>query len=487
MNTIVRLAALLALVLVLNPAAIAQKPDRSAPPNIGPPPAFTMPSFERFTLSNGLQIVLLEKHQVPLVQVNVVIKAGSVLDPPGKTGLASMMAAMMMEGAGGRDALQLADAIDFLGAQLAATAGMHTSAVSLQTPVARLDSALLLQADVLLRPAFAPAELERKRRNRLTALLQWRDEPRALTSLTFNAMLYGKDHPYGVSSIGDEQAIRSLGADDLREFHSRYIRPANAVVVVVGDVTAAQMKPKLESAFGAWKGAPATGPSLQPMKPVGKRSVVIVDKPGAPQTEIRIGRIGAPRVTDDYYALVVMNTILGGSFSSRLNQNLREEHGYTYGASSAFAFRLLPGPFLAGAAVHTAITDSALMEFLKELDAIHAPVPVAELERAKNYVALGFPGEFQTVGDIAGKLEEMLIYALPDGYFSDYVNRIRAVTAADVQRVAQKYLNPATMSIVLVGDRAAIEQSVVKMKLGPVSYKTVEDVLGKPPVVEGSK
>jgi zinc protease len=487
MNTFLRLTAFSALVVLLNCSAGAQRPDRSAPPSVGPPPAFTMPSFERFTLSNGLQIVLLEKHQVPLVQVNVVIRAGSVMDPPGKTGLASMMASMMMEGAGGRDALQLADAIDFLGAQLGATAGMHTSAVTLQTPVARLDSALLLQADVLLRPAFAPAELERKRKNRLTALLQWRDEPRALASLTFNTMVYGNDHPYGASSIGDERAIRSLRTDDLREFHTRYIRPASAVVVVVGDVTAAQMKPKLEAAFGGWKGAPGTGPSLQPMKAVGRRSVVIVDKPGAPQTEIRIGRIGAPRITDDYYALVVMNTILGGSFSSRLNQNLREEHGYTYGASSTFGFRLLPGPFLAGAAVHTAITDSALMEFLKELDAIRAPVPAAELERAKNYVALGFPGEFQTVGDLAGKLEEMLIYALPDGYFSDYVNSIRAVTAADVQRVARKYLDLATMSIVLVGDRAAIEKPVAKMNLGPVSNKTVEDVLGKPPVVEGGK
>lgn len=487
MNTYLRLTAFVVLVFLMSCSADAQRPDRSAPPSVGPPPAFTMPSFERFTLTNGLQIVLLEKHQVPLVQVNVVIRAGSVMDPPGKTGLASMMASMMMEGAGGRDALQLADAIDFLGAQLGATAGMHTSAVSLQTPVARLDSALLLQADVLLRPAFAPAELERKRKNRLTALLQWRDEPRALASLTFNTMVYGNDHPYGASSIGDEQAIRALRADDLLEFHTRYIRPANAVVVVVGDVTAAEMKPKLEAAFGGWKGAPATGPSLQPMKAVGKRSVVIVDKPGAPQTEIRIGRIGAPRVTDDYYVLVVLNTILGGSFSSRLNQNLREEHGYTYGASSTFGFRLLPGPFLAGAAVHTAITDSALMEFMKELDAIRTPVPAAELERAKNYVALGFPGEFQTVGDLAGKLEEMLIYALPDGYFSDYVNNIRAVTAADVQRVARRYLDPATMSIVLVGDRAAIEKPVAKMNLGPVSSKTVEDVLGKPPAVEGGK
>ena len=487
MKTATRVISVLVLYAILSSGSYAQKPDRSAPPNVGPPPAFTMPPFERFTLSNGLRVVLLEKHQVPLVQINVVIKTGSVLDPPGKTGLASMMAAMMTEGAGKRDALQLADAIDYLGAQMGASAGMHTSAVTLQTPVARLDSALALQADVLLRPAFASPELERKRTSRLTTLLQWRDEPRSLVSLAFNRQLYGSEHPYGVPAIGDEQAIRSLRVEDLQQFHARTIRPANAFVIVVGDVTVAQMKPKLEGAFGGWKGTPTAGAPLPPIAQVKKRSVMIVDKPGAPQTEIRIGRIGAPRVTDDYYALLVMNTILGGSFSSRLNQNLREAHGYTYSASSGFAFWLLPGPFLAGAAVHTAVTDSALMEFMKEFEAMRAPVPDTDLERAKNYIALGFPAEFQTVGEIAGKLEEMVIYDLPDAYFSDYIGRVLAVTKADVQRVARTYLDPATMSVVLVGDRASIEKNVAAMNLGPLSRKTVEDVLGKAPVVEGSK
>ncbi|MCC6396161.1 MAG: insulinase family protein, partial [Bacteroidetes bacterium] len=414
MNTTLRMFGAILLCLGMTVSAWAQKPDRSAPPQLGPPPSFSMAAIQHFSLSNGVPVVLLEKHQVPLVQINLLVRAGSVLDPPGKTGLASMMASMMMEGAGGRDALQLADAIDFLGAQVGSSAGMHTAGVTLQTPLSKLDSALALQADIALRPAFAPAELERKRKSRLTTLLQWRDEPRSLATLTFNNTLYGSAHPYGASSIGDEQAIRSLRVEDLRQFHARYFCPDNAVLIVVGDVTAAEMKPKLEREFGAWKGNAEAGLALPQIKQVEKRSIVLVDKPGAAQTEIRIGRIGASRITDDYYPLVVMNTILGGSFSSRLNQNLREQHGYTYGAGSSFAFRLLPGPFLAGAAVHTAITDSALMEFMKELDAIQKPVPDAELERAKNYIALGFPGEFQTVGEIAGKLEEMVIYDLAD-------------------------------------------------------------------------
>lgn len=467
--------------------ATAQKPDRSGPPKPGPAPSFTMPRVEKFTLSNGLQVVLLEKHQVPLVQVNLVVRTGSAMDPAGRSGLASMTAAMMMEGAGTLDALQLADAIDFLGAQIGVTAGMHTSSVSMGVPVSKIDAALALQADVALRPVFAQNELDRKRRSRLTSLVQWRDEPRSLASVMFNRSVYGTVHPYGVPVLGDEASIRAMKVEDLRSFHAQYFQPANAFLIVVGDVTVPQMKEKLEKVFGAWRGTPGPAPALPPIAQVDKRTITIVDKPGAAQTEIRIGRVGAPRVTEDYYALTVMNTVLGGSFSSRLNQNLREEHGYTYGAGSSFGFRVLPGPFLAAAGVQSAITDSALLEFMKELQGILAPVPDAELERAKNYVALGFPGEFQTVGDLAAKLEEMVIYDLPADYFSNFVRRIQAVTAADVQRVAKRYIDPGKMSIVLVGDRAGIEAKIAALKLAPVTNLTVEDVLGKAPVIEGMK
>jgi zinc protease len=487
MRTMIRTLTIGLLATTLTIVAAAQKPDRSAPPKPGPTPSFTMPRFERFTLSNGLQVVLLEKHQVPLVQVNLIVRTGTVVDPAGKTGLASMTAAMMMEGAGSLDALQLADAIDFLGAQIGVYAGMHTSSVDMSVPLAKLDAALALQADIALRPAFAQAELERKRKSRLTSLVQWRDEPRMLASVMFNRALYGTAHPYGVPSTGDEASIRAMRAEDLRAFHTQYFQPSNAVIIVSGDVTVPLMKEKLESVFGAWRGSATAAPALAPIVQVEKRTITLVDKPGAPQTEIRIGRIGAPRVTDDFYALTVMNTILGGSFSSRLNQNLREEHGYTYGASSSFQYRVLPGPFLAGSAVQSAITDSALIEFMKEMQRIGDQVPDAELERAKNYIALGFPAEFQTNNDLANKLEEMVTYDLPADYYSQFVKRIQAVTAADVQRVAKKYVDPAKMAIILVGDRATIEAKIAALKLGPLTNLTVEDVLGKAPVIEGAK
>ena len=463
-------------------SSFAQKPDRTAPPPVGPTPSFSMAQVQHFTLSNGLQVVLLEKHQVPLVQINLVIKSGAVNDPAGKTGLASMVATMLTDGSGSRDALAFADAVDYLGASLYGSAGLHTSSVSLHTPVSKLDSAIALQAEAALRPTFASAELERHRKERLTTLLSWRDEARAQASALFSRTLYTLDHPYGRTSIGDEKTIRSISVDDLRQFHSTYYRPNNAVLVIVGDVTVPMMKPKLEALLGSWQKGTVSMPSLPAISQVQKRTVSLIDKPGAAQTEIRIGSIGAPRMTDDYYAIVVMNTILGGSFSSRLNQNLREEHGYTYGAGSSFGFRALAGPFTAASSVHTAKTDSALMEFMKELNGMLQPIPQEDVDRAKNYVALGFPADFQTVGEIASKIEEMVIYNLPDDYFNNFIKNVLAVTKADVERVAKIFIHPDKMAVILVGDRKEIEAKVSGMKLGALRNLTVDDVLGKPPI-----
>ena len=461
----------------------AQTPDRSQPPKLGPPPALRLAPIQHLKLSNGLPVVFLEKHEVPLVQMNLVVNAGSVMDPEGKSGLASMTAAMMTEGAGRRSSLQLADAIDYLGARIFVNAGQHTSAVSLHTPLAKLDSALGLMSDIALRPAFSAQELERKRKERLTMLVQWHDEPARIAAVIFSKTLYSDRHPYGVPAIGSEQSLRSLTTDDLKKFHDTYFRPNNATLVVVGDISKAGLVPRLEAAFGTWKSGPIPSVSLPSIRQVAAREVILVDKPGAAQSEIRIGRIGVPRLTDDYYAIEVMNTILGGSFSSRLNQNLREQHGYTYGARSGFDFRPLPGPFVTSAAVQTAVTDKSLIEFMKELNGILQPVTDAELERAKNYVALGFPGDFQSVAQIAGELEQLVIYHLPDDYFNNYINRILAVTKEDVQRVAKKYIDPEKIAVIVVGDRKEIEPGIRALKLGELKDLSIDEVLGKAPVI----
>jgi predicted Zn-dependent peptidase len=477
----VLLAALCVLLLLSPSSTLRAQPDRTGPPKLGPPPTLRLPAIQHLKLSNGIQVVLMEKHAVPVAQINLVIKAGSTMDPPAKGGLASMMAAMLTEGAGGRTALQLADAIDYLGARINASAGQHTMGIQLHTPVAKLDSALILLADVARRPMFPQAELDRKRKERLTALVQWRDEPTRLASVMFSRTLYGSSHPYGVPPIGSPRSIASFTTDDLKKFYATTMTPGNVTIVVVGDVTVPGVMPKLEKAFGAWKGKGATPPTLPAVQQIKEKTMIIVDKPGAAQSVISIGRIGVPRLTDDYYAIVVMNTILGGSFSSRLNQNLREQHGYTYGARSMFDFRPLPGPFLASASVQTAVTDKSLTEFMNELKNILEPVTDADLERGKNYVALGFPGDFQSVAQIAGQIEELVIYDLPDDYFNNYINRILAVTKDDVQRVARKYINVENLAFIVVGDRKEIEESVAALNLAPPVFLTVDDVLGPTP------
>ncbi len=463
--------------------ARAQKPDRSKPPELGPPPALQLPRIQRFTLANGLEVVMMEKHQVPLVQVNLLVRAGTAHDPEGKRGLASMTAAMMNEGAGDRDALAFADAVDFLGASISVTAGMHTTTVALFTPLSKLDSALSLFGDVVLRPRFPAEELERKRLERLTALQQWHDEPRIIASNLFNKILFGLRHPYGPPVMGDEHAIRSFTVDDLRGFYSLSFSPANAVLIVVGDVTQAMLAPKLESLLGGWKGGPPFTKPWPPAQQVESRKIYLVDKPDAPQSVIRIGRIGVARRTEDYYAITVMNTVLGGSFTSRLNNNLREQHGYSYGAGSRFNFMPLPGAFMAFSDVHAEVTDKALNEFMKELRGI-ASITDEELERAKKYLALSYPSEFQSVGAIAGALAEVVIYDLPDDYFNTYTSRILAVTKQEVERAARTYIDPDKIAIVVVGDRKKIEKGIASLGLGPIENLSIEDVLGKPPVIE---
>jgi zinc protease len=479
---LVSLAALLA-----STPLLAQQPDRSKPPELGPTPQLKLPPIQRFALSNGLGVVLLEKHQVPLVQVNLQIQSGAVQDPPGKSGLASMTAAMLDEGAGARNALQLADAIEFLGARLNTGAGQHTSVIQLHTSLTRLDSALGLMADVALRPTFPADELERQRKERLTTLSQWHDQPRSIASVIFSQTLFGNAHPYGLQTVGDPTTVAGLTVADLRTFYQAQYRPANATLIVVGDVTPALIKPKLEAAFGRWTGTAPAKPTLPDAKQVATREVFLVDKPGAAQSEIRIGRIGVPRSTADYFPLVVMNTILGGSFTSRLNQNLREEHGYTYGAGSAFDFRPTPGPFVASAAVQTDVTDKALSEFMKELKAITDSISPAEVSRAKNYLALGFPAEFQAAANIALQIGDLVTYQLPDDYLNNYIARVMQVTQADVQRVARKYIDPSRVAIIIVGDRAKVETGVKALNLGPMKLLTVDDVLGKAPASAPSR
>jgi len=477
---------LLGIALICLSAALhAQAPDRARPPQSGPPPTLKLPAIQKRTLSNRLPVWIVERHEVPVVHVNLVVLSGTGDDPQGKFGISNLTASLLTEGAGSRSALEIADAVDFLGADLVTNSGSDASAVRLNVPVARLAAALPIMADVALRPTFPQAELDRQKVQRLTSIIQARDDPSSIDQLGFARVVYGAAHRYGTALAGSAQNISAFTVDDVRAFYRAAYQPANAAIIVVGDVTPDRVMPMLETSFGKWQGgsAPAQHPTYSAPPLPGERQIYIIDKPGAPQSQVRIGWVGVARSTPDYFPITVMNTVLGGAFSSRLNLNLREKHGYTYGAQSQFDMRLNAGPFVAAAGIQTDKTADALKEFFVELNGILQPVPADELTRAKHYVSLRYPLGFETTGDIAARLEQAVVYHLPDDYFSTYVQKIEAVTAAEVQRVAQKYIVPNKFAVVIAGDRAAIEPGIRALNLGPIKIMTVDDVFGPAPAM----
>jgi predicted Zn-dependent peptidase len=365
----------------------------------------------------------------------------------------------------------------YLGIRLGTGGTWDYSTVSLHTPTAQLDSALALFADVALRPAFPQQELERLRTERLTALVQMRDRPTVIADQAYNAILYGSEHPYGRPTVGTERTIRNITQADLRRFYESYWRPNNATLIVVGDVKADDVERRARALFGGWERRDVPRTTYAATRPAGATTVYLVDKPGAAQSSVRIGAIGAPRASDDFFAIQVLNTILGGSFTSRLNQNLRETRGYTYGAGSSFALRSQAGPFTARAEIVAAKTDSSLVEFMKELRAIRDTIPSDELAKAKRYLQLGLPDAFETTTDIASQLVPLVVYGLPLDFYDGYVRRIGQVTQADVQRVAQRYVDPSRLAIVVVGDRKSIEPTIRALNMGEVS---VRDMTGAP-------
>jgi zinc protease len=471
---------LLVTLAVLAPALAAAQPpaDRSQPPPLGPQARLMLPAVDKRELANGLAVWLVESSEVPLVQINLVIHSGSGDDPAGEFGLASLTAAMLDEGAGARSALEIADEMEFLGAELSTASSFDASVVRLNVPARALELALPIMADVVFRPTFPADELERLRQERLTGLLQARDDAAAVATPAFARVVFGNEHRYGTSAIGTTATLTAFTVAQLQAFHAAMYRPSNATLIVVGDIAAGGGLPSIERAFAAWMARDQTRRrTLPPAPQADDVEVVIVDMPGAEQSQIRIGSVGVARSTPDYFALQVLNTVLGGSFTSRLNQNLREEHGYAYGASSRFDMRLTPGPFTAAAGVQTDKTAESLTEFFNELTAIREPIGDDELAKAKNYLALGFPGNFETIGDLAARLEELAVYGLPDQYFNDYTAKIGAVTAADVRRAAEARIPLDTLAVVIAGDLERIGPAVRALELGPVRVISAEDAV----------
>lgn len=451
--------------------------DRTKPPELGTASDLKLPAMVEKTLANGLKLVIVEQHEMPLVDVALVVRTGVEADPVGKGGLATLTASMLDEGAATRDALGIADQIGFLAIDLNTSSSWDQSTIALHTTKATLDSALALMADVAMRPTFADKEFTRLRNDRMTGLLQEQDRGPAMADRAFAAIVFGEDNPYGRSTAGSRETVENIVREDVQNFWKQWYVPNNATLVIVGDLTAAEAEKRANDMFGAW--AQGTLPTLAavPAAPAAKPSTIyIVDKPNAPQSSFRLGTVGVARSTADYYPLQVLNTALGGSFTSRLNQNLRETKGYTYGAQSGFSMRREAGPFVARAEIVAEKTDSAMVEFVKELNGIREPMKPEELEKTKRYLQLGYPADFEEGAGIAQAITRLVPYGLPLSTLTDFQKNIGAVTGADVERTAKQYIDPTKMSLVVVGDRKSIEAALKALKIAPVE---VRDMRGR--------
>jgi zinc protease len=467
------LLALLAASPLQRPLA-AQQVDRTRAPALGPAPALHLPAIRTAVLPNGLTLAVVEIHKVPVVEVQVLVDAGSARDPADLPGLAAFTANMLTQGAGSRGPLALADEVAYLGAQLTANSDFDVVTVRLHVPKRQLEAGVDLLADVLLRPQFADSEVTRQRGLLATNILQQRDQPIAMAATAFPAIVLGTSHPYGRPAAGNDSTPPKLTRERVVSLYQASYRPNGTKILVVGDITLDEARRLFTARFGAWPRATVAVFPRGAAPPPPPRSFYIVDKPGAAQSVIRIGEPGVARSTPDYARLQVLNTILGGAFTSRLNQNLRETHGYTYGASSAFAARRLPAYFVAAASVVTAKTDSSLIEFLKELRRIREEaVPQAELEKAKSFIQLQLPGAFETTAGAAARFRELLVYGLPLDWYDRFGAAVGAVTVAQVQAAARRYIDPDHFAIVVVGDRAQIENGIKALNEGPILYRTM--------------
>ena len=480
---------------MVSPPALAVKDDfdRSQMPKVGPVPKYTPPAVVRRKLSNGLEVLIAERHDLPILSAELVVKGGETLVPTDRHGLAALTAALLREGTAKRDSLTLAGDLGEIGATLMAQGALEDSTVGITTLTEHTAKALDLLTDVLLHPSFPEAELKRLKAQRLASIRARGDNAISVASVVLPKVLYGGEHPYGRPGSsrfrpnpGTVASVSAITRGDVVAFYEKLFTPANSSLIVVGDTTPDAILPALEKAFGGWKpGASAKAKLPEPKPPSKGVTVYLVDKPSAAQSFLAVGEIGVPRRTPDYVPLSVLNAVLGGQFSSRLNLNLREDKGYSYGASSSFAFRLGPGPFTAGTAVQTSVTKEALAEIVKEVTEIVGPRPVtkAELEFAKDRLIRGFPTEFETTHAVANTLSELVLHDLPDDEFTTFTTRVNAVTLDEVNRVARKYLHPDRLTIVVVGDRAKIEGPLKTLPF--VSAIHLLDVEGNPVKTQG--
>jgi len=477
------------------PPPVAPSPAPPAPPVVletpdapfrqqAPAPdgkiTFVAPKVVEATLKNGLRVLIVERHDLPIVGLRLVVGAGAGDLDGARAGALSFLGGMIEQGTKKRTALQISDDFEALGAQHGAWFDWDSGGVSVKVLADKLDPTLELMSDVALHPTFPDAEIERLRARRIAGIQAEKSSPGTVAQNALAAALFGRAHPYGHSLSGEEADAKKLTRAELVRAYDRLFVPKNAAIVVAGDITKDAILPKLEATFGAWKSAAGPlshkGPK-SPAKAAAERRIVVVDRAGA-QSQIQVFRTGVPYAVKDRESVVIMNSILGGMFSSRINMNLREKNAFTYGARSYFAMRHGAGPFLAGASVFAEKTVPAIKEVFVEIEGLRRDGPTEEeLALAKESARLAMPGRFETAGDVASAVADLVVYDLPLDEYEKRSARIEAVTAADVKRVAAEYLKADAMSVVVVGDKATLAPQLDSLGMGPFEER---DAYGNP-------
>lgn len=430
-------------------------------PEPGPAREYHFPRFERRRLENGLTILVAPVTKLPVVTVLAVVEAGAVADPVGREGVAQIAAAALTEGIDEMDGEALTDRLERLGTSVDASADWDATVVNMTVLSDRLAEAFPLMARVLTTPTFPARELERLRGDRIAELLQIESEPRALANQMFSRFLYADGSRYALPAGGSRESVARIMRDDVLALYGARYRPGGTTIIVAGDVSADRAVQMVSRELGGWRGEQPPRAVVNDAPARHERSFEIVERADAPQSELRVGQVGVPRTHPDYFDIVVMNAVLGGLFSSRINLNLREEHGYTYGASSYFDWRRGAGPFVIATAVASDATADALREVLREVTRMRTEeISEDELTLATSYLEGVFPIRYETTSAIASALANLAIYDLPEDWFDSYRGRIGAVTKAGVLEAARKYLDPERLQILVVGDAAEVEQKI---------------------------
>jgi zinc protease len=451
--------------------------DRSRPPEPGALRPSHFPDVERAELPSGVPLLFAFTPGLPVVSVSVLLEAGAVHEPADRAGLATLTSSLLESGAAGRGATEIAEEIETLGIQLSVGASWEIAHLDVTGIRSRIPAALDVVRDLIREPSFPGGEVERLRSEQLAGILQRRAEPRGLANEMASRFIFSPETPFSRPIAGTTKTVQALTREEVAAFHARRFSPRGATVLVAGEISLDEAVELASSRFGDWAGPlpEAARAAIEPRAE--QRQVIVVDRPGAVQSEIRVGHVGIPRSTPDFFPVIVMNAILGGAFSSRLNLNLRERHGFTYGVSSGFVMRREAGAFLVSTAVQSEVTGDAVREIFRELDGVREDaVTERELEDARNYLAGTFPLALQTTSGVASRLAEIAAYRLPLDYFDDYRERILQVDAAAVLKAARERVQPASAAIVVVGDAASIRPSLEQLDLAEVRVVNAAEI-----------